>query len=149
MRYTYMQVLVWSLLTTTVLCLFACQSERHEQRLSAYYWSTVFDLDSAQRAFIHNHHIGRIYLRMFDVVPGGGRPMPNASVQVLSPRPDSVEVVPTVFIINDCLLAPQQQFADGRDNKDGHDIAVGEYLQRDVWIADVGQAVQNDGAQNE
>lgn len=109
MRYTNIQVLVWSLLTTTVLCLCACQSERHERRLSAYYWSTVFHLDSAQQAFIHDHHISRIYLRMFDVVPNGGRPMPNASVQVLSPRPDSVEVVPTVFIINDCLLAPQPQ----------------------------------------
>ncbi len=99
-----------SFLSCFIVCLalLACSSgERHGQMCSAYYWSTVFQLDSTQRSFIQTQHIRRIYLRMFDVVMSGGQPMPNASVQVLSPRPDSVEIVPTVFIVNECLLNPQ------------------------------------------
>ena len=100
--------LLASLLACLMLC--ACSGRsRSSQSYSAYYWSTVFELDSTQQAFIHAHHIKRIYLRMFDVVMSGGKPMPNASVQVCAPRPDSVEIVPTVFIVNDCLLAPQPQ----------------------------------------
>lgn len=67
----------------------------------------MFNLDSTQQAFIRAQHISRIYLRMFDVVMSGGRPMPNATLQVLSARPDSVDIVPVVFIVNECLLTPQ------------------------------------------
>ena len=61
---------------------------------AAYYWSTVFDLDSAQLAFIREQHVGRIYLRYFDVVMKDGMPMPNATVQFAGNKPDGVEVVP-------------------------------------------------------
>ena len=94
------------LLLGLLICVCSCQ-ERHEQTQSAYYWSTVFELDSTQHEFIRSQQIRRIYLRYFDVVLNGGKPMPNATVQILSPKPDSVEIVPTVFIVNDCLLTPQ------------------------------------------
>lgn len=70
---------------------------------SAYYWSTVFDLDSAQLAFIREQHVGRIYLRYFDVVMKDGKPMPNATVQFASTRPKGVEMVPTIYIVNSCM----------------------------------------------
>ncbi len=82
----------------------ACHDNAHRERNSAYFWSTTFGLDSTQRAFIKAHHIARIYLRYFDVVvDASGQLMPNASVRFESGRPQGVEIVPTVFIVNNCL----------------------------------------------
>ena len=89
-----------------LICVCSCQKQ-HEQTRSAYYWSTVFELDSSQYQFIRSQQIHRIYLRYFDVVLDKGQPMPNATVQILSPKPEDVEIVPTVFIVNDCLYHPQ------------------------------------------
>ena len=85
------------------LCSPADKGERGEPMNAAYYWSTVFSLDSAQQAFIRNQHIGRIYLRYFDVVMKDGKPMPNATVQFASARPKGVETVPTIYIVNNCM----------------------------------------------
>lgn len=85
------------------LCSPAGKGERGEPMNAAYYWSTVFSLDSAQQAFIRNQHIGRIYLRYFDVVMKDGMPMPNATVQFASARPKGVEMVPTIYIVNSCM----------------------------------------------
>lgn len=110
----------WLTLLTAIGCIAAsplfcgCSSKERgaEERESegagkpmnaAYYWSTVFSLDSAQQAFIRNQHIGRIYLRYFDVVMKDGKPMPNATVQFASARPKGVEMVPTIYIVNSCM----------------------------------------------
>lgn len=110
----------WLTLLTAIGCIAAstlfcgCSSKERgaEERESegagkpmnaAYYWSTVFSLDSAQQAFIRNQHIGRIYLRYFDVVMKDGKPMPNATVQFAIARPKGVEMVPTIYIVNSCM----------------------------------------------
>ena len=85
------------------LCSPADKGERGEPMNAAYYWSTVFSLDSAQQAFIRDQHIGRIYLRYFDVVMKDGKPMPNATVQFASALPKGVETVPTIYIVNSCM----------------------------------------------
>ncbi len=82
----------------------ACHDTSGKKRNSAYYWSTVFRLDSTQREFITTQHVERIYLRYFDVVVNPeGQLMPNATVRFESGRPQGVEIVPTVFINNNCL----------------------------------------------
>ena len=73
------------------------------QVCSAYYWSTVFRLDSVQRGFLEQHRITRLYIRYFDVVDDDGQPMPNATIQFSDSVPTGVEVVPTVFILNECM----------------------------------------------
>lgn len=71
---------------------------------SAYYWSTTFALDTAQQGFIHRESISKLYLRYFDVVvDADGKVMPNATVRFLSGRPKGVEIVPTVYIMNNCM----------------------------------------------
>ncbi|MDE6714872.1 MAG: hypothetical protein K2J74_00125 [Muribaculaceae bacterium] len=53
-----------------------------------YYWKTVFNLDNAESAFISQHNIRRMYIRMFDVVENitptyiNDRTIPNASLKV-------------------------------------------------------------------
>ncbi len=80
-------------------------SEQQTDQHSVYYWSTVFELDSTQQDFLRRNDVSRIYLRYFDVVTDEkGEVMPNATVTFVSPQPKGIEVVPTVFIVNDCLL---------------------------------------------
>lgn len=73
-------------------------------RQSVYFWSTTFALNDAQTEFLRREHVGRLYLRYFDVVPdANGMAMPNATVRFRSQRPMGVEVVPTVYIVNECM----------------------------------------------
>ena len=91
------------ILILAALC--ACSSDRHGSRLnSAYYWSTTLDLDSTKLAFMKEHDVKRLYVRFFDIMPDdGGNPMPNATLRFNTAVPKDIEVVPTVFIVNDCM----------------------------------------------
>lgn len=102
-----MRIFRLTLLTIVALALLSgCRNkEGRVKRNSAYYWSTTFGLDSTQREFIAEQRISRIYLRYFDVVVDeNGQVMPNATVRFDSPRPTGVEIIPTVFIMNDCMM---------------------------------------------
>ena len=73
---------------------------------AVYYWRTSLQLDSTERGFMADHHVSRIYCRYFDVVLGGADvPMPNATITFGDSLqlPDSTELVPTVFITENCL----------------------------------------------
>lgn len=75
---------------------------------AAYYWRTTLRLDSTERAFIEKYNIRRLYTRYFDVVIGmQDAPQPNATITFDADLrlPDSLEVVPTVFITENCLRA--------------------------------------------
>ena len=93
-------------LMAIILALLSCRNE-HETSVethSAYYWSTTWELDSAQRAFLEDNEVSRIYLRYFDVViDQRGEVMPNATLRFADSIPQGVEIIPTVFIVNDCL----------------------------------------------
>ncbi|MBR5727403.1 MAG: hypothetical protein IKX39_02040, partial [Muribaculaceae bacterium] len=88
-----------------MLLLFSCSHNRGVERPvpSVYYWRTTLTLDSVERAFLAQHGVGRMYVRYFDVVMRDGRPMPNATLQFADTIPDGIEVVPTVFIVENCL----------------------------------------------
>ena len=101
--YRNLYLLCFSILLFLVGCKETVQ-ESTKQR-SAYFWSTTFELDSTQLDFIRSHEVSRLYLRYFDVVvDDADRLMPNASVRFVSAQPEGVEIVPTVFIVNDCLM---------------------------------------------
>ena len=100
--YRYRYLLCFSILLAIVGCKETVQ-ESTKQR-SVYFWSTTFELDSTQLDFIHRNEVSRLYLRYFDVVVDeADRVMPNATVRFVSSQPKGIEVVPTVFIVNDCL----------------------------------------------
>ena len=83
----------------------SCQGDKTSKTLrSAYYWSTTWQMDSSKMNFIREHHIRRLYVRYFDVVTDEkGDVLPNATLQFLSPIPKDMEIVPVVYIVNDCL----------------------------------------------
>ena len=93
-------------LIVVFLAIPSCQKQQTTsvETRSAYYWSTTWELDSAQRAFLADNQVSRIYLRYFDVViDQQGRVMPNATLRFADDMPQGVEIIPTVFIVNECL----------------------------------------------
>ena len=117
----------------TLLCLIACvlccascvqpsSSPITEPMNAVYYWRTVFTLDSTEQAFLVSNNIRRIYCRYFDVVLDAEQgPMPNATISFASEMPDSIEIVPTVFIMNDCMQ--EAQLERTRKNSNGVGLA--------------------------
>lgn len=90
--------------TLATIILVSCSHNDKVAIRSMYYWSTVFDITKTKKAFLQQHHIKRLYIRYFDVVTDdNGKPMPNATLRFDTPIPKGMEVVPTVFIVNDCM----------------------------------------------
>ena len=97
-----------------VLLLAGCGPRKNKKTThSMYYWSTTLNITPEQKRFLRQHHVSRLYVRYFDVVNDTyGRPQPNATISFQSPMPKSVEVVPTVFILNDCMKQEVGDLAD-------------------------------------
>lgn len=96
--------LVWGILPLLSFVIVGCHRQVTTPTRSAYYWSTTWETDSALTTFLQSNGIDKLYLRFFDVVVDDhGEVMPNATLRFAAPIPDSLEVVPTVFILNGCL----------------------------------------------
>ena len=94
------------LLIMTPLLLFSCKNSHDEvprPARSVYYWRTVMQLDSAEREFLARNEVKKMYMRYFDVVIKDGKLMPNATLHFNEPVPEGMEIVPTVFIMENCL----------------------------------------------
>ncbi|MGM9840612.1 MAG: hypothetical protein ACI31D_00250 [Candidatus Limisoma sp.] len=89
----------------------------HEECNGVYYWKTVFDLDTADYAFLFGHNVGRIYLRMFDVTVEHNNAgtfnavVPNASMRIPDECRSAVDylsekrIVPVVYVTVEALKA--------------------------------------------
>lgn len=70
---------------------------------SIYYWRTTFTLNDAERKFLKEHNVSKIYVRFFDVgrhwEPGKGTSVtPDATISFIDSIPDGIEIVPTIYI---------------------------------------------------
>lgn len=91
----------------------------HPEKNAVYYWKTTFNTDSADCNLLLRHKIGRVYMRMFDVVADiypydnkvENRVVPNASIRICDPRNRlaedlaKIEFVPVVYITLEALKA--------------------------------------------
>ena len=107
----------WPLLIMTLLLLTACSQQPSRIPLetgnAVYYWRTDLRLDSTERAFLSQYHIKKVYCRYFDVVMSdSGEPKPNATISFSDTLPDSIEVIPTVYITEDCMHADHPGLAE-------------------------------------
>ncbi len=88
-------------------------------------------MDSSRMNFIQKHHIKRLYVRFFDVVrDADGEIMPNATLQFdttednmtaeeegeESLMPKGMEIIPVVYIVNDCFKAKTKTNPISSDN---------------------------------
>lgn len=79
---------------------------------SVYYWSTTLSMDSVKTAFMRNYDISRMYIRYFDVVADqSGRAVPNATLKFATAVPQGIDVVPTVFVMPECLRQDRSRLA--------------------------------------
>ena len=78
-----------------------------------YYWRTDWALDSTERDFLKRYDVKKVYCRYFDVVMDGARgPMPNATITFSDSMPAGIEIVPTVFITEDCMHSQHDGLAE-------------------------------------
>ena len=109
--------IVWTCLLG--LLMISCGKQRYqdvslEQSNSVYYWRTDLHLDSTERAFLKQHHINKVYCRYFDVVMSddGTEPKPNATIAFTDTLPAGIELIPTVYITEDCMHKPHKDLAE-------------------------------------
>ena len=88
-----------------VLMVTSCQQrERLAEGNAVYYWRTDFRLDSTERAFLSLYNINKVYCRYFDVVMNEEQgPVPNATITFSDSLPIGVEMIPTIYITEDCM----------------------------------------------
>jgi len=126
-------------LTAMVMLMTGCrQSEIWEMRQenAVYYWRTEWRTDSVERDFLQRFHVQKVYCRYFDVVMRDGQPMPNASIRFVEGQLPGIQLVPTVFITEDCMHHPRKELAKLLVDRivqmnDTHDIAGVKELQVD------------------
>lgn len=85
-----------------VLPLVISCSRKVEARRAFFYWRTVFVLSENEKAILRNHHIERLYLRLFDVALDGttGRVLPVGRCEFRDSLPAGIEAVPVIFLAN-------------------------------------------------
>ena len=100
-------------ISLTALFFSACSEKNDDALHSAYYWTTTFKMSPQKADFIHKYSVKRLYMRFFDVVMDpSNQPVPNATIEFIDTIPDSLEIVPTVFIMNDCMSADIEDLAE-------------------------------------
>ena len=108
----------WTCLVIVLLGLLtiSCQEQRVlDEGNAVYYWRTDFRLDSTERAFLRQYHINKVYCRYFDVVMDtvqGQGPKPNATITFSDALPEGIEMIPTVYITEDCMHQPHNGLAE-------------------------------------
>ena len=91
-------------------------SERQEltEGNAVYFWRTDLRLDSTEWTFLQRYHINKVYCRYFDVVidEEGAEPKPNATIAFSCTLPDSIELIPTIYITEDCMHQKHKGLAE-------------------------------------
>ena len=101
-----------------MMCLLTvgCREQREMSEGNAvYYWRTDLRLDSTERAFLDQYNINKVYCRYFDVVMDtveSQGPKPNATITISDTLPEGIEMIPTVYITEDCMHQPHQGLAE-------------------------------------
>jgi len=108
--YFYLLMVIVSLLTA---CTSIPEYTTLEEGNAVYYWRTDLRFDSTEQAFLQQYHINKVYCRYFDVVMSeSGEPKPNATITFSDTLPDSIEIIPTVYITEDCMHQKHEGFAE-------------------------------------
>lgn len=104
---------LFAVLLSTLL-MTGCNSNTIVQpsKRAVYLWTTQINMDSTKLQFLKSHDISRMYVRFFDVVlDEQGNATPNATARFVTPLPKNMDIVPTVFLMPECLRGDRQQLA--------------------------------------
>ena len=96
------------------LALLSCRkspSSGNDGANSIYYWRTTFSLNDAERKFLKQHDIKKMYVRFFDVdydfYKTNGEVVPSATIRFKDSVPQGIEVVPTIYITTKAMQKMQ------------------------------------------
>ncbi len=87
-----------------------CQEPQAEFPLSPtpafYHWQTHLSLTSRERGYLDSLGVQRLYAKFFDVDWDAGAAMgvPLAQIQIDTQYLDDLQIIPTIFITNRCML---------------------------------------------
>ena len=100
-----------------LLCLLIAGCSEREglsESNAVYFWRTDLRLDSTEQSFLQRYYINKVYCRYFDVVISeeGAEPKPNATISFSGTLPDSIELIPTIYITEDCMHQKHQGLAE-------------------------------------
>ncbi len=81
-------------------------SPNRQPEASFYYWKSVFRLSAKERKSLKELNVNRLYIKFFDVDWNyeTQQALPVAQIQFAENIPNSLAVVPTVFITNQTML---------------------------------------------
>ena len=100
----------------SLLCIGCSQQKQRElpEGNAVYYWRTDLRLDSTEKAFLQQYHINKVYCRYFDVVMNdeGTEPKPNATISFSDTLPSDIEMIPTIYITEDCMHQKHEGLAE-------------------------------------
>ena len=72
-----------------------------------YHWKTTYNPTDYELRWLRDHHVQRLYLRLFDVDvydnDDYGNAAPIATTRFLQPLPDDMEIVPVIYITNEAM----------------------------------------------
>jgi hypothetical protein len=86
-----------------LLVLLGC-SKKKEQAASFYYWKTSFQLTTPEKQALSALHTKELYIRFFDVDKVEDSLVPIGVISGLDSVPDSIRIIPVVFITNRSFL---------------------------------------------
>ncbi|MDP2385845.1 MAG: hypothetical protein Q8M29_05715 [Bacteroidota bacterium] len=85
-----------------IIWIASCTSKKQEA--SFYYWKTNFKLSETESQTLNETNTSSIYIRFFDVDKKNDSIVPLGLVSGLKNIPDSLQIIPTIFITNRTLL---------------------------------------------
>lgn len=88
-----------------LLSFIACHRAKDQPAISFYYWRTHFALKANEAGALHDNHVAQLYLHYFDInyEPALTRSIPVAPITFSQKVPDSIAIVPVVYIKNNVL----------------------------------------------
>lgn len=99
------------LLTLTLTACCHKESSVPPAHRGVYHWKTTYNPTAWEQQWMKEHHVDRLYIKLFDVKPGKdeGFPewtmVPAASTEFKQALPADMEVVPVVYITVDAIRA--------------------------------------------
>lgn len=82
-----------------------CKHQPREVTASFYYWKTIFQLKPVEKKYLNQFGSKKIYVRIMDIDLDGnsGLPVPVSPISFKEKLPNTLVIVPVVFIVNNAL----------------------------------------------
>jgi len=93
-----------------LLNFWACENSAPKITSAFYHWQTRVELTATEQSYLQNSK--KLYVKFFDVDWDGAfqEAVPQAQVEWSTALPDSLDIIPTVFITNRTLLNSSEEF---------------------------------------